>query len=261
MLQSKSVDELRRELTRLEGLAAEGDLFVLLGVSEDSSDAEIKNAYRAYARKLHADVWSGVDLGDDRERLQRVFADLSRAHQTLSHPERKARYMAERSLKAKGVPTEVEALFRAEQEYRAGVRFFERGDLERALARFDEAVKLHPTEAEYKVYQSWTSYALLSSDANADEASKSSALASLETLLKETIADQDNCVPAHLFMGHLKRTQNKRSEAASHYEVVLKHQPHNMEAAASLRRLSRSRGNSSAPKKSGGFFARLLGRG
>lgn len=264
-----TVDELKTELDRLEKLAKNGDLFALLGVAESASDSEIKEAYRGYARKLHGDLWSSVDLGDDQARLQRVFASLSRAHQTLSNAERKERYLAERRMREKGVPTEVEAILRAEAEFKAGVRFFERGDLVHAKARFEEAVKLHPTEPEYRVYRAWTAYAALDGDTETTGAERVAALATLQNTLDRLLKENESCAPAHLFMGHLMRTQGKAHDAKRHYETVLRLQPRNMEAEACLRRMRKTgqvkpvggAGSKAAPASGGGFFSRIFGKG
>jgi molecular chaperone DnaJ len=61
---------------------ASQDLYEILGVSQDASEADIKRAYRAKARDLHPD--SG---GDEEE-----FKELTTAYEVLSNPDARANY-------------------------------------------------------------------------------------------------------------------------------------------------------------------------
>jgi DnaJ-class molecular chaperone len=56
----------------------DGDYYELLGVDRDAEAKEIKEAFRAQARRLHPDVCREADA--DR------FAELSQAHAVLSSP-------------------------------------------------------------------------------------------------------------------------------------------------------------------------------
>lgn len=64
--------------------AAERDYYTVLGVGRDSSDAEIKRAFRGLARKLHPDVGPGADP----ER----FREVAEAYEVLSNPETRRLY-------------------------------------------------------------------------------------------------------------------------------------------------------------------------
>jgi molecular chaperone DnaJ len=64
------------------------DLYILLGVQREASDAEIKRAYRRLARRFHPDINPG-----DREAEAR-FQQILNAYETLSDPDRRRRYDA-----------------------------------------------------------------------------------------------------------------------------------------------------------------------
>lgn len=58
------------------------DLYEVLGVSKDASDAELKKAYRGKARELHP------DQGGDEE----AFKELTAAYEVLKNPQARANY-------------------------------------------------------------------------------------------------------------------------------------------------------------------------
>jgi len=63
------------------------DLYAILGVAHDASPDEIRSAYRRLARELHPDV-----NGDPE--AERRFKEITAAYETLSDPDRRARYDA-----------------------------------------------------------------------------------------------------------------------------------------------------------------------
>ena len=68
-------------------MAATRDLYALLGVTRDATDADIRTAYRRLARELHPDV-NGDPAAETR------FKEIAGAYEILSDPEKRARYDA-----------------------------------------------------------------------------------------------------------------------------------------------------------------------
>ncbi|EDP64514.1 putative DnaJ/CbpA-type protein [alpha proteobacterium BAL199] len=64
------------------------DPYTVLGVARTATDAEIKTAYRALARKLHPDINAGDTAMEER------FKTVSAAYDFLRDPERRRRYDA-----------------------------------------------------------------------------------------------------------------------------------------------------------------------
>jgi molecular chaperone DnaJ len=62
------------------------DLYVLLGLSQGASDADIKRAYKRLARRFHPDINPGDRTAEMR------FRQILEAYETLIDPERRHRY-------------------------------------------------------------------------------------------------------------------------------------------------------------------------
>ena len=61
------------------------DYYEVLGVAKDASQADIKNAFRQKARKLHPDVNKEPDA-------EEKFKELGQAYEVLSNEEKRAMY-------------------------------------------------------------------------------------------------------------------------------------------------------------------------
>jgi molecular chaperone DnaJ len=66
-------------------MATERDLYAVLGVARDATDAEIKRAFRRLAQQTHPDV--NAEAGTDGR-----FKEINEAYQVLSDPQRRQAY-------------------------------------------------------------------------------------------------------------------------------------------------------------------------
>src|SRR5258705_10881302 len=66
-------------------MATERDLYTVLGVARDASDADIKRAFRKLAQQTHPDV--NAEAGADVR-----FKEINEAYQVLSDPQRRQQY-------------------------------------------------------------------------------------------------------------------------------------------------------------------------
>src|SRR5215212_10553832 len=66
--------------------ATKPDLYKVLGVGRNASEAEIKKAYRKLARQYHPDTNAGDASAEER------FKEISAAHDVLSDPDKRKAY-------------------------------------------------------------------------------------------------------------------------------------------------------------------------
>ena len=68
------------------------DHFTLLGLSRSATKAQVRQAFLALAPQFHPDKYFGRSLGAYAAKMQRVFMELSAAHDILVNDERRAEY-------------------------------------------------------------------------------------------------------------------------------------------------------------------------
>ncbi len=126
--------------------------YEILGVAPNATPADIKSAWFSSAKKYHSDAFSGLDLGSARRVAESLFARVNEANSVLADTNRRAEYDVYLDRKAKGLPTDVGVILRAESTFQRGEALFKAGRWEDAETQFREAVSLNPTEAEFHAY-------------------------------------------------------------------------------------------------------------
>jgi curved DNA-binding protein CbpA len=85
-------EDVVRRLDALYERLATIDHYTLLGLSRTATRAQVRQAFLAMAPQFHPDKYFGRTLGPYAAKMQRVFAQLSVAHDTLVNDERRAEY-------------------------------------------------------------------------------------------------------------------------------------------------------------------------
>lgn len=85
---------LKAQLLDLEKKLETADHFTLLGVPVGAAPAVAKAAFFQLSLKLHPDRYFRKNLGSFRPVLEKVFKALSKAHQAVTHPEKRESYLA-----------------------------------------------------------------------------------------------------------------------------------------------------------------------
>ncbi|HXV36042.1 MAG TPA: DnaJ domain-containing protein, partial [Myxococcota bacterium] len=153
-LESSAAAALREEIiARFEKLDAL-DHYQLLGVAANAKPAEIKSAYRLAAKTYHPDALTKAGLdAETRQKANKVFALISKAHAVLSNAKRRSEYDIARS-SSEG-PIDAERLANAETLYRKGEVLLRAGNFSGALVFLRSAVDLWPDEADYRAALGW----------------------------------------------------------------------------------------------------------
>lgn len=141
-----SREAIRQEWARLERSQTH---YEVLGVPKDAPAADLKSAYLRLARSFHTDVFTGQELGDMAPLQKLIFEKASEANAAVGDATKRADYDDFLSRKARGLPTDVEQILKAENAHQRGDALKKAGRLRDAEKLFREAVTINPGESTF----------------------------------------------------------------------------------------------------------------
>ncbi len=141
--------------------------YEVLGVEPSADAAAVQQAYLQAAKSWHSDRFSGLELGSAQRKLEAIFARIGEAREVLSDPEKKAEYDIYLDRKAKGLPTDVAAILKAEELFQKAEKLLEAGKATQALEHLEEAIRLNHAEPEFYAYRAYARYLVQGAEAKA----------------------------------------------------------------------------------------------
>jgi curved DNA-binding protein CbpA len=216
--------------------------YQVLGVKRGTDAESVKAAYFEAAKRFHSDAFSGMDLGSARPLVEELFARVGDAYGVLTQPEKRAEYDVYLDRKAKGLPTDVSAILRAEEVFRRGEKLFKSGKWDEAEAAFREAVSLNHAEAEFHAY---LGMAIFRKKGDGDEAASH---------VERSLAMDPRLKSGTLFLAQIREAQGDLEKAKSILRKAVEQDPDFGEARNELEKLRR--GPREPVKK--GLLTRLL---
>ncbi len=199
----------------------------VLCVEPNCSTEQVKAAYLPLARRWHADAFTNLVLGDAAPRLQEIFGKISEASSVLSDEKRRADYDVLLDRQAKGLPTDVEVIFKAEAAAARGDALMKQGRFADAEGAYKEALKFDASVAQYHAALGLA--VLRARGATA----ASEALASLDKALSLNA----DFVTARVYKAVVLGQTGNESQAMGLLREVLAAQPDHVEASRELRAL------------------------
>ncbi|MGZ6123548.1 MAG: tetratricopeptide repeat protein, partial [Myxococcales bacterium] len=155
---------------------------------------------------------------------------------------RRAEYDIYLDRKAKGLPTDVGAILRAEGLFQKGEALFKVGRWEDAEAQFREAIALNDTEAEFHAY---LGMAMFKRSGNPEQGIQQA---------EKALEMEPRLRSGTVFLSHVYEAQGEAERAKTLLRKAIERDPEFEQAKDELRRL-RSR---PAEQSKGGFLSRLL---
>jgi tetratricopeptide (TPR) repeat protein len=154
--------EIEEKFERLGDL----DSYALLGVAPYAAASDIKRAYHQAAKTYHPDALARSGFGAEvREKANKVFAEIGKAHAVLSDPERRRDYDAVRA--TRDTDLDANRLAQAETLFRKAEILQRQGNFKGALEFLQPAVDLWPEECTYQSALGWALYKKPSSEPEA----------------------------------------------------------------------------------------------
>jgi tetratricopeptide (TPR) repeat protein len=221
------METLKKKYAELE----KQNYFEVLGMTPQSSPADVKKAYFKLAKQYHPDTLPPDAAADRRKLVDSIFAVISQAQKVLEDPKQREAYVND--LKAKESGTDAgaaETILMAELEFQKAEVMLKKKDLPNARKHLTEALKLNPTEAEHHVYWGWLLW--LESKKQQD------AVKHIEAGLKI----RTNIPAAFLFLGHIYKALNDLEKAEKAYRKCIVLDDKNQEAMSELRVMAMRKG-------------------
>ena len=207
------------------------DFFQILRATVDTPLKEIKASYFDLAKRWHVDAFSDRNVGHQKHKVEAIFARITEAYETITHPAQRSEYMAYLERKAKGLPTDVNEIMRAEQLFEQAGAMIRRRDFLNAQSVLEEATRVNP-DPTYFATLGWVTFNLNpGSPGNLSKAVR---------LLKKAVQEQGNLALAFQYLGSIAYARGNADEARKWWMRCLQAEPNNIEAARGLRQLDAS---------------------
>ena len=224
--------------------------FELLGVPRDANEETVREAFKALAKRWHADAFSDVDLGEEKQKIDEIFQRINEAYETLTDPARRAEYVVFLDRSAKGLATDVHGVLRAEAIVDEALLDMKRRQWPSALEKLEEARTLNPDDPLYDVHAAWARYHMGSK--------KAENIKDAVSQLKAATKRQQNLALAYQYLGQIHFNQNQYDEAKRWWKLCLEYEPRNVDVQRGIRLI-----NTRAQKQQAGLsglFNKLLGK-
>lgn len=227
----------------------EQDYYTLLGVSESDHREQVRKSYYSLAKKYHPDRFFEHDvLLDLKDKVNTLFQRISNAHETLSDATAKARYDSARKGALPRSTTSLETILQAEVAFQDGMRLFKSKQYREAKQAFTEALAFNPNEAEYLMYQAWSTYKAAPRPAEV--------LTSARKRLMQAIELNPKLSLAHLYLGYIYKDEGNEKGAQRRFERAIQCDPNCTEGLRELRLMRLRKKNAEQEKK--GLFGKLF---
>jgi CheY-like chemotaxis protein/tetratricopeptide (TPR) repeat protein len=223
--------------------------YQVLGVAQNADAAAIKAAYLKLARTFHTDAFSGQELGEQQPALEQVFKRITEANAAIGDPKAREEYDTYMDRKAKGLPTDVGEILKADSAFSRAEAANKQGRLKDAEKLYREAVQLNPGEPNYFVALAKANFALKG---------KPAAKECLEMVDKALAMGQDS-LPALTLKGQFLLELNQGKEALEVLRKVTSTSPGFENAMDLLKRAKVAAAGGGAEPEKGGLLGKLFG--
>lgn len=232
---SSAADSLLRErLAAKVAAMRKQDYFEILGVPTTAGREEIKRSYFAMAKEYHPDKHFGSSSAEVRQLAAQIYDLISTAHDTLTDPAERERYVKEVASGVKRhLGDEVGKILAAEGRFQKGEELMRQRDYDAAKQLFEEAIALYDQEGEFHAWLGWSMFQANPEDAqNADAALKA---------LERSVSLNPRMDKSYLFTGYIFKATGRPDKAEKQFEKAIQCNPDCTEALRELRLLGKSR--------------------
>lgn len=221
----------REKLAAKVAATRKQDYFEILGVKRAASREDIKRAYFALAKEYHPDKHFQSASAELRQLAQQIYDLISTAHDTLTDPAERKRYLAELAEgPARDHDEDVGKILAAEGKFQKGEELMRQRQYAEAHRAFGEAIALYPDEGEF---HAWLGWSLFQADPNGAE----DAVRSIE----QAVSLNPKLDKSYLFLGYIHKATGRPDKAEKQFEKAIQSNPDCTEALRELRLLGKQK--------------------
>jgi curved DNA-binding protein CbpA len=214
------------------------DYYQILGVSQEATTEEIRDAYYKLVKFYHPDVNPNVSH-EIKAKTQEIFTQITDAYETLSEADKREQYNSLEELAE--LKTQAKYIYEAEMVFKKGITLLIQRDYVEAEKKIREAVEMNPDDAAYLGAHAWARFlAAENKSAILEEVKKS-----LETAIKMNEKLPEN----YYYLGSVYKFTNDLRNAEKYYQKTLELDPDYIEAKREIRLINTRKTESKNDKK------------
>jgi DNA-binding response OmpR family regulator/DnaJ-domain-containing protein 1 len=210
------------------------DYFEILALPTTATREDVKRAYFALAKEYHPDKHFGSSSAEVRQLAQQIYDLISSAHDTLTDPIERERYVKELAQGMKReIGDEVGKILAAEGKFQKGEEKMRQRDYEGAWQLFREAITLYPEEGEFHAWLGWSKFQL--------DPKNGSMVGEALQAIEHAIELNPKVDKSYLFAGYIQKAIGRPDKAEKNFEKAIQANPDCTEALRELRLLGKSK--------------------
>jgi tetratricopeptide (TPR) repeat protein len=253
-------DALRTAITELNQRLDTASHFEILGVAENATADEINGMYMRALRMYHPDRLAAAGLRELAPQAERVMARMGEAASVLRDPKRRSDYVAARAGKKTESSTTM-SIVDAEKCFQKGEVLLRKGDYAAAIEAFSDAIKVNPSEQQYRAYLAWARF---------DDPRARKELVAREALatLQQVVATETRFARGYFWIGQIWKFLNDPIQAEKAFREALRLDKGMVDAEREIRLLemrkakaATNRTTQTATARQPGIFGKILKRG
>ncbi len=214
------------------------DYYEILGVTQNASNEEIRDAYYKLVKCYHPDVNPNADQ-ETRAKAEEIFTQITTAYETLSERDKREQYNSHEELTV--LKTQAKYIYEAEMTFKKGITLLIQRDYAEAEKKIREAATMNPDEAAYLGALAWTRFLAVEDKSPVLEEVKNS----LETALKMN----DKIAENYYYLGSVYKYTNDLRKAEKYFEKAIELDPDYIEAKREVRLINTRKMNVKSDKK------------
>lgn len=230
--------QIAERVTEFYSTINKNDHYEVLGVEQDASGEEIRDAYYGLVKFYHPDVNPNTEH-EIREKAEEIFTRITSAYETLIEPEKREEYDSREELAE--LKTNAKYIYEAEMAFKTGITLLIQRDYSGAEKKIREALDMNPDEPAYLGAHAWALFLSANDKSLVEEEAKKS--------LEKAISMNEKIPENYYYLGSIYKHANDLKKAEEYFNKALKLDPDYIEVKREIRLINTRKANSGNEKK------------